>query len=66
MAGGGGAVHGKSDSIGAYPVSNPVTPADLAATVFWRFGLNLKDELHDPLGRPFSLANGKPIDSIFG
>src|SRR5262245_2842078 len=39
LAGGGvvgGAVHGASDRIGAYPARDPVTPADLAATIYWR------------------------------
>ena len=35
----GGATGGASDSNGAYPVSQPVTPGDLAATIFWRFEL---------------------------
>src|SRR5207244_2018231 len=39
MAGGGirgGALYGTSDKIGAYPDLHPVTPGDLAATIFWR------------------------------
>ena len=43
LAGGGiqgRAVHGASDKIGAYPDRDGVTPADLAATIFWRFGID--------------------------
>ncbi|HEX4609870.1 MAG TPA: DUF1501 domain-containing protein, partial [Urbifossiella sp.] len=43
LAGGGvtgGAVYGASDRIGAYPAADPVTPGDLAATIYWRFGLD--------------------------
>jgi hypothetical protein len=68
LAGGdvqGGAVHGASDRIGAYPAADPVTPADLAATIFWRFGINPATELHDQTGRPFRLAEGEPIRSLF-
>jgi hypothetical protein len=68
LAGGGvagGAVHGASDSIGAYPALDPVTPADLAATIFWRFGLDPATELHDQTGRPFRLAEGEPIRRLF-
>src|SRR5207249_2513752 len=69
LAGGGvtgGAVHGASDSIGAYPALDPVTPADLAATIFWRFGLDPATELLDQTGRPFRLAEGEPIRRLFG
>jgi hypothetical protein len=68
MAGGGvtgGAIYGASDKLGAYPELNPVTPGDLAATVFWRFGLNLETELHDMNGRPFRLAAGEPLYGLF-
>ena len=69
LAGGGiqgGSVFGASDQLGAYPALDPVTPADLAATIFWRFGLNPRAEVHDQAGRPHRLANGKPIKQIFG
>ncbi|HEY0982988.1 DUF1501 domain-containing protein [Schlesneria sp.] len=68
LAGGGirgGTVYGASDSLGAFPASDPVTPADLAATIFWRFGLNPETELHDLTGRPNRLAEGRPITSLF-
>jgi hypothetical protein len=62
----GGAVHGASDRIGAYPAANPVTPGDLAATVFWRFGIDPAAEVHDQVGRPFKLAEGRPLAGLFG
>jgi hypothetical protein len=68
LAGGGihgGTVFGASDKLGAYPVTDPVTPADLAATIYWRFGLDPRAEIHDRLGRPHRLADGKPIKSLF-
>jgi len=68
MAGGGvkgGANYGASDRNGAYPKSSPVTPGDLAATLFWRFGLNHEHEIIDPLARPFPLAAGRPIRTLF-
>jgi hypothetical protein len=69
LAGGGisgGSVYGSSDRIGAYPSTNPVTPGDLAATIFWRFGLDPALELHDMLGRPQKLATGQPLTRLFG
>jgi Protein of unknown function (DUF1501) len=68
LAGGGvkgGYVHGASDPIAAYPVTDPVTPADLAATIFWRFGIDPTTEVHDITGRPYRLAEGIPIQSLF-
>ena len=54
-----------SDKIGAYPDLNPVSPGDLAAVIFWRFGLDPLTELHDVNGRPLRLAAGEPIDKLF-
>jgi hypothetical protein len=69
LAGGGirgGAVYGSSDNIGAYPETNPVTPGDLAATLFWRFGIDPKHEIHDITGQPYRLADGQPLVELFG
>ena len=68
LAGGGirgGTVFGASDQLGAYPAVDPVTPANLAATIFWRFGLNPRAEIYDQTGRPHRLADGKQIRSLF-
>lgn len=68
LAGGGvrgGYVHGASDRLGAYPVETPVTPADLAATIYWRFGIDPATEIYDQAGRPHRLADGKPIKDLF-
>jgi hypothetical protein len=46
-------------------VADPVTPGDLAATIFWRFGIDPAREIHDPLGRPHRIATGSPIRAIF-
>ncbi|HWB08976.1 MAG TPA: DUF1501 domain-containing protein [Pirellulales bacterium] len=61
----GGALYGASDKIGAYPDRDPVTPADLAATIFWRFGIDPALEIHDPTNRPFRLADGQPLATLF-
>ncbi len=68
MAGGGvspGATYGESDRTGAYPTAEMVTPADLAATIFWRFGIDWQHLVADPLGRPLPLAEGRPIHALF-
>ncbi len=69
LAGGGvrgGTYFGASDASGAYPADLPVTPADLAATIFWRFGIDPKREVHDRTGRPWRLADGQPMRELFG
>lgn len=68
LAGGGvrgGIVHGASDRIGALPIADPVTPGDLAATLFWRFGLDPATLLHDLKGRPYPLATGEVLARLF-
>ena len=69
LAGGGvsgGAVYGASDRLGAYPARDPATPGDLAATIYWRFGIDHAAEIHDQTGRPHRLAAGEPIKQLFG
>ena len=68
LAGGGvkeGYIHGASDSIGAFPDRDPVTPADVAATIFQRFGIAPSTEIHDLTGRPWKVAEGQPITQVF-
>jgi len=68
LAGGGvqaGQYYGASDKIGAYPAADPVGPADLAATLFWRFGLDPAREMIDTTGRPYKLAEGTAIRGLF-
>jgi hypothetical protein len=68
LAGGGirgGVIYGASDRIGAYPALDPVSPGDLAATIFWRFGLDPLAEMRDLAGRPYRLADGEPLVRLF-
>ncbi len=68
LAGGGsapGSTYGESDRYAAHPAADAVTPADLAATIFWRFGLDCRHEIHDQQGRPWQLAEGSPIKRLF-
>ena len=55
LAGGGvpgGQVIGSSDSVGESPQDRPVTPSDLAATIYTLLGIDPKQELHTGDGRP--------------
>ena len=67
LAGGGingGIVHGASDEIGAYPKQGVVKPEDLTATIFHCLGFTSETEFHDPLGRPYAISRGRPIEQI--
>ena len=61
----GGQVIGKSDRLGAYPVTRAFGPPDLAATIYSALGVDPATELRDRLGRPIRLCSGQPIDPIY-
>ena len=57
---------GESDEIGAYPVSRPVTPADLHASVFHALGYHPHAITYRSLDdRPIPLSEGDPILELF-
>ena len=62
----GGQVIGKSDRIGAYPLSTPYHPNDLGATIYQTLGLDTSTEVHDQLGRPLRLNQGTVMDVLYG
>lgn len=68
LAGGGvrgGLIHGASDRFAAYPARDPVTPGDLAATIFWRFGIDPATPIRDLTNRPYRLGEGEPLAGLF-
>ena len=70
MIGGGikpGAEYGTTDAMAAYPASNPVSPADIVATIYQQLGIDPHTMLPDRTGRPISIAHGgQPIWDIIG
>jgi hypothetical protein len=68
MAGGGlkrGIVYGASDKQAAYPVSHPVSPGDIVATIYHQLGIDPHMLVQDLTGRPFPIAHGgNPIREI--
>jgi arylsulfatase A-like enzyme len=67
LAGGGvqgGLVYGSSDRWAAYPASDPVSPADLAATILHALGIDPATEVIDPVGRPLPINRGTPVTEI--
>jgi hypothetical protein len=63
----GGTTFGTSDKNAAYPLTTPVSPEDLAATLYRALGIDPTTRLADPEGRPVEIVqNGVPIEGIFG
>ena len=61
LAGGGirgGMIYGASDSTAAEPEDNPVSPADLAATMYRLLGIVSDKELMAPGDRPIEIIDG--------
>jgi hypothetical protein len=68
LAGGGGRggqVHGASDRFAAYPSTAPVTPEDLAATIYRALGIDAHTLLYDAVNRPIPLCTGNPLTTLF-
>jgi hypothetical protein len=58
-------LYGASDKHGAYPVADPVTPQDVAATIYHCLGIDPETRLPDRLGRPVEVGSGgKVIEAI--
>ena len=71
LAGGGvpgGQIVGSSDALGEYPKDRPVTPSDLAATIYTLLGIDPSLELHTSDGRPVRVApqEAKVISELIG
>ena len=65
MAGAGvrpGTVYGAT----AYPVSDPVGPWDIAATIFHALGVDPHTTFTDTLDRPYTISEGRPILGLYG
>ncbi len=68
LAGGGiagGQVHGRSDSLAAYPAENPVDPSDLTATIYHALGIDPAQIIRDREDRPIRLTEGNALTQLF-
>jgi uncharacterized protein (DUF1501 family) len=61
----GGQVIGSSDKHGAEPRDRPVTPAEIAATVYRGLGVDGNTRLPGPDGRPMPLVDALPVEELF-
>jgi hypothetical protein len=70
LAAGGGGRHGQvigsTDERGGTIKSRPVTPSDLAATVFHHLAIPLDSQWTNPQGRPIPIVTGegRPISEL--
>ncbi|MCS6850011.1 MAG: DUF1501 domain-containing protein [Gemmataceae bacterium] len=62
----GGQVIGASDALGGEPNDRPVTPAEIAATVYEGLGIDRHTPLPGPENRPVPIIEAAPIDELFG
>ncbi len=68
MAGGGvrgGRVIGSSDAIGVEPRDRPVTPAEIAASVYHALGIDLNTRLVGPENKPSPLVEAAAVMELF-
>ncbi len=63
----GGRVVGESDELGYVPKTRPITPAEVAATLYRGLGIEPHRELPGPQGRPIPLVDYgvQPINELF-
>jgi uncharacterized protein (DUF1501 family) len=61
----GGQVIGASDSTGSEPFDRPVTPAEVAATIYRALGVDMHTQLPGPDGRLMPLVEAAPIEDLF-
>ena len=61
-----GAVYGVSDSKAGYPSESPVTPEDMAATLFAAMGLDPEAVVQARDGRPMPVSYGKAVAGLVG
>jgi hypothetical protein len=70
MGGGGvrtGEVVGATNALGEFVIDNPVTPADIAATIYHALGIPLHTWYRSQDGRPIELVPaGKPVRQLVG
>lgn len=62
----GGKVIGRTDDIAAYPDSAAYSPDDIGATIYTALGLEPQSIVHDRIGRPVHLNEGRVIEALYG
>ena len=61
----GGTLYGTSDDQAAFVKDNPVSPADICATIYRGLGIDPDMHVPDSTGQPVKIAlGGKPVEAI--
>ena len=60
-----GYVHGESDATGSAPVSDPVHPGQLLATIYHAFGIDPETMVLNHLNQPRELVKARAVTSLF-
>lgn len=61
----GGQVIGSSDSTGSEPKDRPVSPAEIAATIYDAMGVDLRTRLNDGEGTHMPLVDAESVEELF-
>ena len=60
-----GHVHGASDATGSAPLTDPVHPCDLLATIYHAVGIDPATIVYNHLNQPRELVKGEPVTELF-
>ena len=60
----GGTIHGATDRDAAFPIADPVTPADLGQTILHMLGIGPDLELRDAQNRPVRASQGRVDEKL--
>ena len=62
----GGSIFGSSDKMAGYPSTDPVTPEDIAASIYSAMGVDPATEIHDQQSKPYTLSPGRVLSKVIG
>jgi hypothetical protein len=60
-----GHVHGESDKTGSGPLTDPVHPRELLATIYHAFGINPQTIVYNHLNQPRELVKAEAVTKLF-
>jgi uncharacterized protein (DUF1501 family) len=60
-----GYVHGESDKTASAPISDPVHPGQLLATIYHAFGIDPETIVYNHLNQPRELVKAQAVTSLF-
>jgi hypothetical protein len=61
-----GVYYGSSDANGAFVTDRPITPGQLAATIFHALGIDPESQVTTMLERPYRIGDEEPVVGLWG